>query len=74
MRNSVRQVEQWANRTGLSQEYNSPESCLESILKLLSTNSDELVKVCFSHLFTCLFVYLFVYLLICLLFIRVLLL
>lgn len=57
MKQCVGRVEQWANRTGLIQEYNTPESCLESILKLLSTNCDELVKVClFVYLLVCLFV------------------
>ena len=49
MKHCVGQIEQWANRTGLTMEYNTPESCLENILKLLSTKCDELVKVCLGN-------------------------
>ncbi|KAI6658514.1 Ras-associating and dilute domain-containing protein-like isoform X1 [Oopsacas minuta] len=50
MKNCVAEIEQWAIRTGLMQEYDTPASSLDSILRLLSTGCDELVKMEWNRL------------------------
>ena len=61
----VGNIEQWANRTGLREQYDTPSSCLLSILRLLSTPGEELVKVCCLFVACCLLFCCFVVLLFC---------
>ena len=42
---AIEQIEQWASRTGLKEEYETPQTSLKSVLYLLSTPGEELIKV-----------------------------